>query len=257
MYRMYSTLASSAAASHSTVHVRPSRVSAGVRTLFSAARRGFSSRNPGAGAEDGLSHVDRDTNQPTMVDISDKTVTTRWARAQAIVLLPDHVADLLREDGELIAAKGPVIATAIVAGTMAVKKTSDLIPFCHPLPLDSCKFSVKLRSHDEALPLEMVRSLRTDSLPQLKDAAASVAPSQHGVRALYIHCDVRVTHKTGVEMEALTGASVCALTVYDMVKALSHDLVVRDLRLLGKTGGKSAYVSTSAVSRGDHDTVPG
>lgn len=102
------------------------------------------------------------------------------------------------------AKKGPIIDTAIIAGTMAVKRTHELIPFCHPLAIERCDFTVKFVSATE----------------------------------LAIHCEVAVTHKTGVEMEALTGASVAALTVYDMCKALSHEIVVTEVRLLEKSGGK-------------------
>ena len=102
-------------------------------------------------------------------------------------------------------AKGSVIDTAIVAGTMAVKRTHELIPFCHPLPIHGCRFEISW-SDDVTLSIE---------------------------------CSVRTEHRTGVEMEALTGASVAALTVYDMCKALSHDIVIRQTRLLVKRGGKS------------------
>jgi cyclic pyranopterin phosphate synthase len=109
-------------------------------------------------------------------------------------------------DDDITTKKGPVFATAIIAGVMAAKKTHELIPFCHPLGLDSCKISI-----------EVV-----------------------GDRAI-IDCRCKVHHKTGVEMEALTGASVAALTIYDMLKALSHDLVIRDTRLMAKTGGKRDF----------------
>jgi cyclic pyranopterin phosphate synthase len=100
-----------------------------------------------------------------------------------------------------------VIDTAIIAGTMAVKRTHELIPFCHPLPIDGCRIEVKW----------------------LDD------------RALEITCAVRATHRTGVEMEALTGASIAALAVYDMCKALSHAIVIGPTRLLGKCGGKRDF----------------
>ena len=150
-----------------------------------------------------LSHID-DANQPTMVDVSGKQVTVRSAHARARILLPEVVRRGLA-GGELQSPKGPVFQTAIVAGTMAAKKTHDLIPFCHPLGLDGCKISIAM---DE---------------------------SGHAV----IDCVARVEHRTGVEMEALTGATVAALTIYDMCKALSHDMVITEVRLIGKTGGKS------------------
>ena len=153
---------------------------------------------------DKLSHVDA-AGRPTMVDVGDKTVTERTATARSTVLLPPSVLAVLDGD-EIVAKKGPVFATAIIAGVMAAKKTHELIPFCHPLGLDSCKIEITVE----------------------------------GERAV-IECFCRVHHKTGVEMEALTGASIAALTIYDMCKALSHDIVIGDTRLLSKTGGKQDY----------------
>ena len=149
-----------------------------------------------------LSHVDAD-GRPRMVDVGAKAATSRSATAQAIVRFPPAVARSLRAQG-MRAKKGPVVDTAIVAGTLAVKRTHELIPFCHPLAIERCDFTVEF-----ATPTELA-----------------------------IHCEVAVTHKTGVEMEALTGASVAALTVYDMCKALSHEIVIGDVRLLEKSGGK-------------------
>ena len=154
-----------------------------------------------------LTHVD-ETGQPRMVDVGDKAVTERTALARCVVSLPQVVWDALHE-GDIRTKKGPVFQTAIIAGTMAVKRTSDLIPLCHPLPVDGCRVTIA------------------------PDAAD---------RSLVVECWVRVTHKTGVEMEALTGASVAALTVYDMCKALSHEMVIRDLRLVEKHGGKRDIV---------------
>jgi cyclic pyranopterin phosphate synthase len=150
-----------------------------------------------------LTHVDK-ANRPSMVDVGDKAVTTRTAKAQAIVQFPAALAAELEAGGELRTKKGPVFDTAVVAGVMAVKRTHELIPFCHPLPIDNCQ--IQLRWAQD--------------------------------RTLVIECSVRTHYKTGVEMEAMTGASVAALTVYDMCKALSHDIVVSDIRLLEKTGGK-------------------
>ena len=157
-----------------------------------------------------LSHIDKG-NQPTMVDVSDKAVTRREAHARAIVEFPPEVAARL-SGGDIETAKGPVFATAIVAGVMAAKKTHELIPFCHPLGLDNCKVSIEV---DER---------------------------QHAI----IDCRCKVEHRTGVEMEALTGASIAALTVYDMCKALSHEIVIRETRLISKTGGKKDYFRDSA-----------
>jgi cyclic pyranopterin phosphate synthase len=171
----------------------------------------------------GLSHVN-DKNQPTMVDVSHKQATQREATARCVVWLPSTVARLWTEQGrEISSPKGPVVATAIIAGTMAVKKTSDLIPFCHPLPIDSIKFNIDL------------------------ERAKSESNEEDGSAQLIIECTVRVFHKTGVEMEALTGCSVAALAVYDMCKALSHDLVIQQVKLVEKKGGKSDYNNKSTT----------
>lgn len=152
-----------------------------------------------------LSHID-DKNQPTMVDVSEKSVSLRTAHARANVRLPQEVRDVVR-DGEISTAKGPVFQTAIIAGTMAAKNTPNLIPFCHPIGLESCRILI-----------------------ELNDAGNVV-----------IDCKAKVTSKTGVEMEALTGASVAALTIYDMCKALSHNIVIENIYLVSKAGGKSDY----------------
>jgi len=149
-----------------------------------------------------LTHLDA-AGRPAMVDVSAKPTTARIAKAETRVRFPASVADALRAEG-MRSAKGPVIDTAIIAGTMAVKRTHELIPFCHPLPIDGCRFAI-----------------------DWIDA-----------RTLTIACDVRTTHRTGVEMEALTGASVAALTIYDMCKALSHAIVIGPTQLVGKRGGK-------------------
>ena len=151
-----------------------------------------------------LTHVD-DDNRPAMVDVSDKQATRREAVARTVVYLPDAVQAAVR-DGDIDSKKGPVFATAIIAGVMAAKKTHELIPFCHPLGLETCDVDIRL------------------------DGDSAV-----------VECRCRVHHKTGVEMEALTGASVAALTIYDMCKALSHDIVIRDTKLMSKTGGKRDY----------------
>jgi cyclic pyranopterin phosphate synthase len=152
-----------------------------------------------------LNHID-EHNRPTMVDVGDKTATERTAHAEARVELPPEVLAELA-DGEIATKKGPVFATAIIAGVMAAKKTHELIPFCHPLGLESCKIAIDVE----------------------------------GAQAV-IDCRCKVHHKTGVEMEALTGASVAALTIYDMCKALSHDIVIGPTRLMSKTGGKKDFV---------------
>ena len=152
-----------------------------------------------------FTHID-DRNQPTMVDVGDKTATERQAHARTIVQLPPEILEKL-VDGDIQSAKGPVFQTAIIAGTMAVKKTSELIPFCHPLPIEECKITI---AADEQ-------------------------------QRIVIDCTVRVHHKTGVEMEALTGASVAALAIYDMCKGLSHDIVIESTQLIEKTGGKRDF----------------
>ncbi|PZQ19712.1 MAG: cyclic pyranopterin monophosphate synthase MoaC [Rhodanobacter denitrificans] len=157
----------------------------------------------------GLTHVDAD-GRPTMVDVGEKPTTRRSAVAEARVQFPPEVAAQLRESG-LRSAKGPVVDTAIIAGTMAVKRTHELIPFCHPLPVERCRISAQFGEGD----------------------------------VLVIRCEVAVAHKTGVEMEALTGASVAALTVYDMCKALSHAIRIDGIRLIEKTGGKRDFEEAS------------
>ena len=154
-----------------------------------------------------LTHAD-DKGRPRMVDVGDKAITKRRARARSRVVFPAEVAARLRESGAMT-AKGPVFHTAIVAGVMAAKKTHELIPFCHPLGLNDCRVTVEFGEDDDVV----------------------------------IDCVAAVEHRTGVEMEALTGASVAALTVYDMCKALSHEIVVAETRLMGKTGGKRDFGS--------------
>ena len=150
-----------------------------------------------------------------MVDVGDKEVTRRTATAEARIRLPRAVLLALRKSGHRT-KKGPIFDTAIIAGVMAAKRTSELIPFCHPLSLDNCKLDV--------------------------------SPAPGGIRIL---CTASVQGRTGVEMEALTGATVAALTVYDMCKALSHDIQITAIRLLAKSGGKYAFSrgSTRRASR--------
>lgn len=138
-----------------------------------------------------------------MVDVGDKAVTKRTATAQTRVRFPAEVAEALRTQ-QFSTSKGPVFQTAIIAGTMAAKRTHELIPFCHPLGIEKCKLNIEMDGDDAV-----------------------------------VRCTVSVHHKTGVEMEALTGASVAALTIYDMCKALSHDIVIAETRLVEKRGGKS------------------
>lgn len=149
----------------------------------------------------GLTHVDAQ-GSPTMVDVGAKAVTLRTAVAESRVRFPAAVARTLRDAG-FATRKGPVFHTAIVAGVMAAKRTHELIPFCHPLALE--RYDVVIDMHDD-------------------DAV--------------VRCTVSLHHRTGVEMEALTGASIAALTIYDMCKALSHEIVIADTRLMEKHGGK-------------------
>ena len=152
-----------------------------------------------------FTHIDK-AQKPTMVDVSDKTVTERIAIAESIIFLGEEVMAAFSESG-WSSKKGPIIDTAIIAGTMAAKKTSDLIPFCHPLNLKSVKIRIE--------PVDGAR--------------------------LRVEARVKVLDQTGVEMEALTGASVAALTIYDMCKAVSKNIVIENTRLLEKTGGKSDF----------------
>jgi cyclic pyranopterin phosphate synthase len=163
-----------------------------------------------------LSHIEN--GLPTMVDVGGKAVTRRTATARAVVDFPREVfAQLLgegsKEVSDLVGPKGPVFATAVVAGIQGAKRTSELIPMCHPLPIDGIEITCKVLG-------------------------------DHEVEVL---CTVKTTHKTGVEMEALTGASIAALTLYDMTKALSHEIVVRQLELVHKSGGKSDHGNADAA----------
>ena len=151
-----------------------------------------------------LSHLNSDGN-PAMVDVGAKSVSRRTARARSIVVLgPDIMQHLNGTD--IQTRKGPVFQTAIIAGAMAAKRTDDLIPLCHSLGLDNCRITITADGSDAV-----------------------------------IDCFVSTEGKTGVEMEALVGASVAALTIYDMCKALSHDIVIRETKLMEKTGGKRDF----------------
>jgi len=153
-----------------------------------------------------LSHLDSD-GDITMVDVSGKIATTREARAQGQVIFPAIIYEQIKAaDG--MTKKGSITQTAHIAGIMAAKRTHDLIPLCHPLPLD--KIGLNFEYDD----------------------------SQNSIT---VTATVRVTHKTGVEMEALTAVSVACLTIYDMTKAISHDIIINNIHLMNKTGGKSDY----------------
>jgi cyclic pyranopterin phosphate synthase len=151
-----------------------------------------------------FTHIDASGN-PQMVDVSQKVTTLRTAKARAVVKVGKEILDLIRNN-ELVTKKGPVFQTATIAGVMGAKKTSELIPFCHPLGLEDCQ--VKIHVEKGKIIIDTIATL---------------------------------TAKTGVEMEALTAASVAALTVYDMCKALSHNIIIEDIKLMEKTGGKKDF----------------
>jgi cyclic pyranopterin phosphate synthase len=136
-------------------------------------------------------------------------LTKRTAHAVAVVLMPAELATLLR-DGEIHTRKGPVFHTAVLAGVMGVKRTSDLIPLCHPVALDDCQIEIK---------------------PDVTR------------REVTIHCRVHADSRTGVEMEALTGATVAALALFDMGRAVSPGIIIHEIRLIEATGGKHDYAT--------------
>lgn len=158
-----------------------------------------------------FTHLDASGN-PTMVDVGEKIPTRRTAIAQAIVVLNENILERMEKD-EIHTRKGPVFQTAVLAGIMAAKKTGDLIPLCHPLGLDNCNITIQLNQAREVL----------------------------------ILCSASITAKTGVEMEALTGASIAALTIYDMAKAFSHDILIKEICLIEKTGGKRDFKRTPGI----------
>jgi cyclic pyranopterin monophosphate synthase len=153
-----------------------------------------------------LTHLD-ENDCPGMVNVGAKAVTQRIATAESILDLPPELAKLIL-DGDIQSKKGSVIQTAVLAGTMAVKRTSDLIPLCHPLLIESCSIHIDLQ----------------------------MEPNGHALA--HIRCEVGITGRTGVEMEALTGATVAALTMYDMCKAVTHNMRILETRLIQKSGGK-------------------
>jgi len=152
-----------------------------------------------------LTHIN-EQGKPTMVNVAEKAVTHRTATARSIVVLPHEVLEQLT-DGDLQTKKGSVFQVAVIAGIMAAKKTGDLIPLCHPLGLENCDIQISLNEEQEVV----------------------------------IDCTASITAKTGVEMEALVGASMAALTIYDMCKAMSHDIVIKETKLMAKTGGKRDF----------------
>jgi cyclic pyranopterin phosphate synthase len=152
-----------------------------------------------------FSHIG-DKNQPKMVNVGAKEVTKRKAMARAEMYLGTEIIGLF-SNNEIKTKKGPVFQTAIIAGIQAVKKTPDLIPMCHPLQINAVDIDIKIINKEH----------------------------------IEIFCSVEIDGKTGVEMEALTGASVASLTIYDMCKAISQKMVIKEIKLLEKRGGKSDY----------------
>jgi cyclic pyranopterin phosphate synthase len=152
-----------------------------------------------------FTHLD-EKGKPAMVDVSEKQVTLRTATARSIVVMPQEVIDKFA-NGDIQSKKGGVFQTAIIAGIMAAKKTGELIPLCHPLGLDNCKVNIHINTQSEVV----------------------------------IDCTTSITAKTGIELEALVGASIAALTVYDMCKAMSHDIVIKETKLMEKTGGRRDF----------------
>jgi len=143
---------------------------------------------------------------PSMVDVGEKVATRRLARARSVVILNEEILNLLEKE-EIHTRKGPVFQTAILAGIMAAKRTGELIPLCHPIGMDNCQIEIRVNENREVV----------------------------------IDCTATVTAKTGVEMEAMVGASIAALTIYDMCKAFSHEIIIKNIMLMEKTGGKRDF----------------
>ncbi len=152
-----------------------------------------------------FTHLDTAGN-PKMVDVSEKQVSKRLARAQATVVLNEEILQHFTGN-DIQTKKGGVFQTAIIAGIMGAKKTGELIPLCHSLGLENCHITIGFNAQNEVI----------------------------------IECTATITAKTGVEMEALTGASIAALTIYDMCKAFSHEIIIKEIKLLEKRGGKSDF----------------
>jgi cyclic pyranopterin phosphate synthase len=152
-----------------------------------------------------LSHLDS-RNRPKMVNVGGKQPTKRVAQAQAEMFLGKEIMKEFAK-GDIQTKKGAVFHTAVIAGIQGAKKTSDLIPLCHPLALNAVDFDIREKDETNIL----------------------------------ITCKVETEGKTGVEMEALSGASVAALTIYDMCKAISHAMIIKEIKLIKKTGGKSDF----------------
>ncbi|CAL2074886.1 Cyclic pyranopterin monophosphate synthase [Tenacibaculum dicentrarchi] len=150
-----------------------------------------------------FTHIN-EQNQPKMVNVSDKKITKRTAIAKATMFLGSQIISHFKND-DLITKKGPVFQTAIIAGIQAVKKTSEIIPMCHPLLINGVDIDINIVGNEY----------------------------------LEVFCKVTIEGKTGVEMEALTGASATCLTIYDMCKVINQKMIIKEIILVEKTGGKS------------------
>lgn len=150
-----------------------------------------------------LTHLNKN-GEAVMIDVGEKEITRRTATALAIIKMQPETLDKLLSSS---LKKGDGLATARIAGIMGAKKTSELIPLCHNIPIESVEINFQNNGTDE----------------------------------LHIYCTGKCSYKTGIEMEALTGASVAALTVYDMCKAIDRKMEIKEVRLLEKTGGKSDF----------------
>ena len=147
-----------------------------------------------------------ESGNPNMVDVCNKAVTERIAIAQSVIILEKEILDNLKND-DIQTKKGAVFQTAILAGIMGAKKTSDLIPLCHPLPLKKVDIQIEINENEEVV----------------------------------IQCLAKTKGQTGVEMEALTGATIAALTVYDMCKGFSQNIIIKETKLMKKSGGKTDF----------------
>jgi len=152
-----------------------------------------------------FSHLDTSDN-PNMVDVTRKKATHRTAKARAIVLLNEEIMEHMLA-GDIQTKKGSVFHTAIIGGIMAAKKTGELIPLCHPIGMDDCHIDIRLGDNNRII----------------------------------VECEAKVYAKTGIEMEALVGANMAALVIYDMCKAFSHDITIESVQLISKTGGKRDF----------------
>ena len=155
-----------------------------------------------------FSHLNHKDN-PYMVSVGEKKVTQRMARAQAKVSLNEEILNQF-SGSEINLKKGPVFQTAIIAGIMGAKKTGHLIPLCHPIGMDHCEIDIQVEGHE-----------------------------------VVIECTAKVQSKTGIEMEALTGASLAALTIYDMCKSFGHEIIIKEVKLMEKRGGKKDFLRSA------------